>query len=168
VDTLLVANGTNGLYFEPYDDVSMFQSQFGHSKKKGYFRIDSLSYRSVIHLLKGGKIEIIDGTRKRKGLPDSFKFGVTTFALVLNRALGYGKLEVAPWQTRDMVEVAWSQKHKPLVNRIRRMIRIFGKCEPIKLGKQIELTVYNSFYLDDRPGDFKKIKDVFNQTTYKV
>jgi len=128
----------------------MFLSTHGHNCKMGYFRKYAMPWKGIIELLQGRSICIIDATPHNKELPDSIKFGVTTFALVFNRALRE-RVHVAPWQTREMVRAAGSKKHKPLVNRIRRLERVFGNHGPITMGEEIVWEVHKNFRLDDKP-----------------
>ena len=147
-----IANATNGLAFPPYDAVSMFLSTHGHSYKSGYFRIDAMPYNAVIELLKGSTITIVDATQHDKELPDSFKFGLTTWVLVFNRAIGFRQSKVAPWQTKEMLKISSGSIHKPLVQRIRRLIEIYGKPDRlITIGHQVKIEVYRNFKLDDNP-----------------
>jgi hypothetical protein len=100
---LRLANISNGLHF-PHDDVCCFQSQHAHRRSLGYFRIDAMPYRAVIHLLRGGVVEIIDATHKSKLLSEALRHGVPTWCIVMNRAMkfDYQNVRVCGWQTRDM------------------------------------------------------------------
>ena len=155
---LRVANATNGLAFPPYDCVSMFLSTHGHNYSMGYFRIDAMPYRAIIELLGGGEIKVVDATQHDKPLPDALKFGVTTFALVFNRAVGEYKLVVAPWQTREMRRAALSGAHKKLVQRIRRLVKVFGHSGPVEMGKQVQWEVHRNFPWDDKPEKIMEVK----------
>lgn len=148
---LRVANATNGLAFPPYDAVSMFLSTHGHSYSLGYFVHYAMPWSAVIRLLQGGSVLIVDATQHNKPLPDAIKFGVTTFALVFNRAIGEYNLVVAPWQTPEMKRVALSGTHKKLVQRIRRLAKVFGHNGAVQMGKQIKWEVHRCFTLDDKP-----------------
>lgn len=152
-----IANATNGLAFPPFDAVSMFLSTHGHNYKMGYFRIDAMPYNAVIKLLKGERITLIDATQHNKELPDSFKFGVTTWALVFNRALGLRNTVVAPWQTKEMLKAANSATHKMLVQRIRRLREVFGYQKPIRIGDNIIFEVHKAFPYDDKPNEIRSI-----------
>jgi hypothetical protein len=153
---LRIANATNGLAFGPYEAVSMFLSIHGHNYSMGYFRIDAMPYLAVIRLLQGGTIQIVDATQHNKALPDSIRFGVTTFALVFNRAIGEYDLKVASWQTPEMKRAAMSSAHKKLVQRIRRLAQVFGHSGPVKMGEQIQWEVHRNFTLDDKPNQLLK------------
>lgn len=147
---LRIANATNGLAFPPYDAVSMFLSTHGHNCKMGYFRIDAMPYQAVVELLCGRPIQLVDATQHNKALPDSFKFGVTTWCLVFNRAVRQ-VVEVAPWQTREMVAAANSRQHRPLVQRIRRLANVFGLVGPAIIDSNVLLEVHRCFDADDKP-----------------
>ena len=153
---LRIANATNGLAFPPYDCVSMFLSTHGHNYGMGYFRIDNMPYLAIVELLKGGVIQVVDATQHDKPLPDAIKFGVTTFALAFNRAIGEYDLVVASWQTHEMKRAALSSAHKKLVQRIRRLAQVFGHNGPIVMGNQIQWEVHRNFTLDDKPGQLLK------------
>jgi hypothetical protein len=145
-----IANATNGLAFPPFDGVSMFLSTHGHNYKIGYFRIDAMPWNAVIHLLTGGEITVVDATPSNKELPDSFRFGVTTWALAFNRAIRE-RVRVAGWQTKHMAVAANSRKHKPLVQRIRRLKEVYGSTGAISIGKQVKLEIHRGFENDDKP-----------------
>ena len=147
---LVLANIRNGLAY-PHDDVCYFQSQFAHHKKLGYFRIDSMPYRAVIHLLCGGEITIVDATAKNKPLTDAQRKGVPTWCLVFNRALRYYDVKVCDWQTVDMVQVAHSRVHKPLVQAIRKLAEIYGESGPAIIGKNVHLVCHRGIEFDDKP-----------------
>lgn len=145
-----IANATNGLRYEPYDEVSMFLSTHGHNYKMGYFRIDAMPYKAVIHLLKGGHITMVDATPSDKQLPDAFKFGMTTWALVFNRALR-SRVRFAPWVTREMVRCANSKTHYKLIQRIRRLMAICGSVKPLIYGDNVFFEVHRQVDFDDKP-----------------
>ena len=147
---LVLANIRNGLAY-PHDDVCYFQSQFAHHKKLGYFRIDAMPYRAVIHLLCGGEITIVDATAKSKPLTDAQRKGVPTWCLVFNRALRIYDVKVCDWQTKDMVEVARSRVHKPLVQTIRKLVEIYGHSGPAVIGENVHLVCHRNVEFDDKP-----------------
>jgi hypothetical protein len=159
-----IANASNGLAFPPYDDVSMFLSQYGHSAKKGYFRIDSMPHRATMELLRGGTITIIDATRRHKTLTDGLKFGLTTWCLVFNRAIKCPVLFVAPWQTREMINVANSPLHKPTVQAIRRLSRILGSAGPAIIGESILIEMHQGFIGDDKPRRIREMCRIDNNS----
>ena len=152
-----IANATNGLAFPPYEAISMFLSTHGHHYSDGYFRIDAMPYSAVVELLKGGSLTIVDATRNGKALPDSFRFGVTTWCLVFNRAIGYRHQKVSVWQTQEMVHIAYNGKHKKLVQRIRRLALIFGQSQPAIIGRNILLEVHHGFIGDDHPSRIRQM-----------
>jgi len=145
-----IANAINGLAFPPYDGVSMFLSTHGHNCRFGYFRIDAMPYSAVIELLQGGTIQLVDATQHNKPLTDAFKFGVTTWALVFNRAIR-NEVQVAQWQTKPMWINAHSNHFKPLVQRIRRLSEIYNPSKPAIIGDNILLEVHRNFLYDDKP-----------------
>ena len=120
-----LANISNGLYFE-HDDVCNFQSQFGHHCHLGYFRIDSMPYRAIIHLLTGGSLEIIDATAHDKPLSDALKYGLPTWCIVMNHAMkfDYIRIRVCDWQTKEMIRA--SQVHRNYLQSLRKLIKLYG------------------------------------------
>lgn len=156
---LKLANITNGLAY-PHDDICYFQSQYGHSRAYGYFCLDSMPYRAVRHLLLGGKIEIIDATAKNKKLTDAQKYGIVTWCIVFNRALnhkGSKFIKVCDWETKHMLSAALSERHKPTVRGIRKLIKIYGYQAPAIIGKNVLLTCYSGISWDDKPMRLKKL-----------
>ena len=151
-----IANAMNGLAYPPYDAVSMFLSTHGHSCKMGYFRQDAMPYMAVIELLKGGSLCLVDATQSDKPLTDAFKFGLATWCMVFNRAIGH-KTESSLWVTRDMVRAANSCQHKKVVQRIRRLEAVFGHTRPAVIGENIILEVHKKILFDDKPNMIKKI-----------
>jgi hypothetical protein len=148
-----LANMMNGLAYPPYDNVCYFQSCYGHHAGYGYFRIDSMPYNAVIYLLRGGQLTVIDATRKLKPLSDALKYGVPTWCLVFNRALGkeYRSIKVCDWQTPEMLNVALNSIHKPLVQTIRKLIKIYGYRNPAIIGKNVHLECHQEALFDDKP-----------------
>lgn len=147
---LKLANISNGLAF-PHDDVCHFQSQFGHHAKYGYFRIDSMPYSAIIHLLQGNEIEIIDATAKDKPLTDAFRYGIPTWCLVINRTMKYDwkNIRVCEWQTKEMINA--SKVHEGYMHSIRKLVNLYGNTiEPITIGNQVKLTCHRLFQYDDR------------------
>ena len=145
-----IANATNGLAFPPFDAVSMFLSTHGHNCKFGYFRIDAMPYIAVIELLKGNQILMVDATPHNKEMPDAFKFGLTTWCIVFNRAIRQ-EVKVAEWQTRDMWRNGHDAKFKPLVQRIRRLAEIYYPNRPALFGDNILTEIHRNFEFDDKP-----------------
>lgn len=157
-----LANMSNGLAFPPYDGISYFQSQYGHQAKLGYFNHDALPVDSIVELLKGNVLYLTDATRKNKALTDAFKYGVPTFCLVFNRAIGlfdktYRYIKVCDWQTPEMLKVSHSDIHKPEVQKIRKLIRIFGYKKPAIIGNNVILQVHSGFIGDDKPNRIKEM-----------
>ena len=145
-----IANATNGLAFPPYDAVSMFLSTHGHSRKFGYFRIDAMPYSAVIALLRGETITMVDATQHNKPLTDGFKYGLTTWCMVFNRAIR-NFVDCADWITPDIRNVAKQAKHKPLVTRIRRLAIMYGSTKPAIMGDNVRIEVHRNFENDDKP-----------------
>lgn len=151
---MILANMSNGLVFK-HDDVCHFQSNFGHSARNGYFRIDSMPYSGVIHLLKGGTITIVDATTHNKKLTDGLKYGVPTWCIVFNRALdfkGSRHIKVCDWQTKEMKGVALSDLHHKTVRTIRKLIKIYGYKRPAIIGENVILECERLVNFDDKPG----------------
>lgn len=152
---MILANISNGLVF-PHDDICYFQSCWGHHKSLGYFRIDSMPFSAIIALLKGDNITIVDATRRHKHFTDAQKYGVPTWCLVFNRALGLKKVHVCDWATREMIETAHSPIHKPTVQTIRKLVKIYGYIKPAVIGDNVKLVCHKGAEWDDKP---KRIKD---------
>jgi len=148
-----IANATNGLAFPPFGAVSIFLSTHGHNCKFGYFRIDAMPYIAVLELLQGKHIIMVDATPHDKDLTDAFRFGLTTWCLVFNRAI-HQEVQVAHWQTKPMWHNAHREKFKPLVQRIRRLALIYPPHQPAVIGDNIILEVHRNFQLDDKPSEF--------------
>lgn len=144
-----IANATNGLAFPPFDSVAMFLSTHGHNCRFGYFRIDAMPYLAVVELLRGNSILMVDATPHNKELTDAFKFGLTTWCIVFNRAI-HMEPKVALWQTKDIWRNGHSVKFRPLVQRIRRLACIYNPVKPAVIGENVLLEVHRNFTLDDR------------------
>ena len=156
---ITLANMSNGLAY-PHDMTCYFQSQHGHRCKTGYFAHNAMPWDIIIAMLKGYEIEIIDATRRKKILTDALRYGVPTFCLVFNRAIGLftiRRLRVCDWQTPDMVKAAHGDIHKPLVQSIRKLIKYYGWCRPAVIGDNVHLTCHQNFIADDNP---KRIKEL--------
>lgn len=151
-----LANIRNGLAY-PHDDVCLFQSNHGHRASIGYFRIDAMPYRAVIHLLQGGCITITDGTARDKPLSDALRYGVPTWCMVYNRAIGYRGVVVAPWVTREMVNIAHGPIHKPLVQTIRKIFRLYPPAGPLQIGVNVLLESHPVCGFDDKPELLKEM-----------
>jgi len=111
-----------------------------------------MPYDAVIHLLQGGEITIIDGSSHNR-MPDALKFGVTTWALVFNRAGHVYDVKVAPWQTMEMLRTAHSNIHRPYVNNLRKLIKYYGWSGGVKIGdgERVQLEVHKNIKYDDKP-----------------
>jgi len=153
---MILANLSNGLVF-PHDMVCNFQSNHGHHKKLGYFRIDAMPYTATIHLLQGGEVTIVDASLHQKALTDAQKYGVTTWCLVFNRALKLYGIRVAPWQTRDMEQVANSNIHRQLVHSIRKLVKLYGDNGPAVIGQNVKLECASQCDWDDKPDKIKSM-----------
>lgn len=151
-----LANMCNGLVYA-HDDICYFQSQYGHKCHLGYFRIDSMPYSAIKALLTGDSITIIDATRKRKLYTDAQKFGVPTWCLVFNRAIGYRDLKVCEWQTPEMRGVAMSDFHSPMIQSIRKLQKIYGCQEPAIIGKNIIIECHQDAVFDDKPALLREL-----------
>lgn len=152
------ANITNGLCFPPYHDVCHFMSSHGHSFKIGYLRLDSMPYSAVIHLLKGHTIQIVDATQHAKPLTDALKYGLITWCLIFNRAIGFKNLVVAKWETPEMRKAAhYSDVANKIKQRIRRLESVFGNKGPVIIGKNVLIKCHRNFKYDDKPTEMRRI-----------
>jgi hypothetical protein len=151
-----LANFSNGIAFK-HDDICYFQSNHAHRISTGYFAHNAMSLKNIIYLLNGGNITIIDATRRHKRLTDALKFGVPTFCLVFNRAIYERKAQVCEWQTNEMLKISHSQIHKPLVQTIRKLMKIYDKSEPLIIGENVKLICHQGFIADDKPKRLKKM-----------
>lgn len=115
--------------------------------------MDAMPYSAVIELLHGREICIVDGTSSGNALTDALRFGLTTWALVFNRALRIYDVKVAPWQTKDMVRIANSRRHKTLVQTIRKIEKIYGNRGPVRIGPKelIHIECCRNVKFDDKP-----------------
>lgn len=159
---LRLANMMDGFAYPPYNDICYFQSNYGHHASDGYFRIDSMPFKAVLWLLEGGKITIVDGTRKNKSLSDALRYGIPTWCIVFNRALDYPgsrNIKVCDWQTPEMKKAALSNCHKPLVQTIRKLIKVFGYKKPAIIGSNILLECHPGADFDDEP---EKLRQIIN------
>jgi hypothetical protein len=160
---MILANISNGLAF-PHDEVCYFQSTYGHKCKSGYFRIDSMPLKAVIHLLCGGELNIVDATQHNKPMTDAQKFGVATWCLVYNRAIRQRIDKVCSWQTRDMERVASSNIHKKLIKTIRKLAKYYPTSSPAVIGENVSLICFRNFTGDDKPEHIReKIRRRYEQ-----
>ncbi len=153
---MILANISNGLAF-PYDDVCYFQSQHGHNAKMGYFRIDAMPYKAIIHLMRGGEITIIDATRRHKKLSDALKFGVPMWCLVYNRAINKRGLTVCPWQTKEMESISQNGVHEASIHSIKKLAKYYDPQKPAIIGDNIHLQCHQGFIADDKPMRLKEL-----------
>lgn len=147
---LVLANARNGLAW-PHDDVCYFQSQYAHHWALGYFRLDSMPLRAVIHLLCGDTLEIVDGAR-RPHMPDALRYGVPTWCRVFNRAIRQPIMPVCPWETPEMVTAARHGRHKPVVATIRKLAGIYEPMRPAVIGENVLLTWHRCQHDDNVRG----------------
>lgn len=162
---LILANMSNGLVYA-HDMTCYYQSNHAHRLKTGYFAHNAMPWDAIIALLKGYEIEIVDATVKKKVLTDAQRFGVPTFCLVFNRAIGLKTirtLKVCDWQTLEMVKVAHGDIHKPLVQSIRKLIKYYDWCRPAIIGDNVHLTCHQNFTADDKPKQIKEMIDGQNK-----
>ena len=155
-----LANMMNGLAYPPYDEVCYFQSQHGHHPSMGYFRIDAMPFKAIIHLLQGGEVTIVDATRRNKQLSDAMKFGLPTWCIAFNRALNFshsGHIEVCPWQTPHIKSVAWSNHHRKTRRTIRKLVKVFGYQRPAIIGENVKIECHQQAIFDDKPKRLKEI-----------
>ena len=129
---IVLANLSNGLAY-PHDGICHFQSNYAHSRKLGYCRLDSMPLDAVRALLVGETVKVVDG-RRRPGLSEALRWGVPTWALAFNRAIGWRAVRVCGWETPAMRAAAHSRTHKPLVQTIRKLARVYGYAHPLTLG----------------------------------
>lgn len=157
-EVMRLANISNGLAY-PHDDVCNFQSNHGHQFSIGYFRLDAMPYRAVIHLLRGGVVEIIDATHGGKALTDAQKFGVPTWCIAFNRAIRMGCSRVCDWQTKEM-ERAALKKHRKTITAIRKLVKVYGCSRPATVGENVLLKTYRNVPFDDKPEIIARLKGV--------
>jgi len=144
------ANISNGLAY-PHDDVCNFMSTHGHNCKMGYFRLDSMPWGAVIELINNRPITIVDASPHGKEITDGLRYGLTSWLLMYNRALGY-RVQVAPWQTREMYLASGLKKWHPLRARIRRLVKIYHVApRPVVIGDLVHLDCHSHFAFDDKP-----------------
>ena len=163
MEILRLANIRNGLVY-PHDDVCHFQSSYGHHAGHGYYRMDAMPYRAVIHLLKGGTIEIIDATHsKHKKMTDAQKFGVPTWCITFNRALdfkGSRNIQVCDWQTACMRKLAMSNRHRKTAYTIRKLVQIYRYAKPAVIGDNVIITCHRAVDFDDKP---KRLRELLHE-----
>ena len=169
----IYANITNGLCF-PHNDVCHFMSTHGHSFKMGYLRLDSMPYSAAIELLRGQDIIIKDASQHNKPLTDGLRYGVSTWAMIFNRAIGSDHTRVAPWTTKEMWYAAYrTDVSSKIVQRIRRLKEVYGDCGPVnifdrsdkirmleKVSPAILLECHRNFKLDDKPKEMRGLINV--------
>lgn len=155
---LRLANVRNGLAY-PHDDLCCFQSNHGHHAAEGYFRIDAMPLRAVVHLLVGGQVVVVDGGAKGDRLTDALRFGVPTWCAVYNRAVMDGSsIPTCPWFTSAIAEASRMARHRPLVQTIRKLAKLYGElgghpARPAIVGKNVLLECHGGIDHDDRPDE---------------
>ena len=110
-----------------------------------------MPYVAVIHLLQGGSITIVDATARNKSLSDALRYGVPTWCMVYNRAIGHRQVVVASWVTREMVNIAHGAIHKPLVQTIRKLARLYPPAASLRIGVNVILESHPVCGFDDKP-----------------
>eukprot|EP00658_Telonema_sp_P-2_P004560 TRINITY_DN11695_c0_g1_i5.p1 TRINITY_DN11695_c0_g1~~TRINITY_DN11695_c0_g1_i5.p1 ORF type:complete len:226 (+),score=37.34 TRINITY_DN11695_c0_g1_i5:206-883(+) len=153
---LVLANLSNGIMY-PHDDVCYFASQMAHHKPQGYFNAFAMPIRAVIVLLLGGELKIVDATRHDKPLSDALKKGVPTWCLLFNRAIKARGIQVCPWQTDDMAEVANS--------RYRKLAEYYGHTQPAVCGTNVHLECHAQCTFDDKPEEIAIGKQLPSRTS---
>jgi hypothetical protein len=151
-----LANLSNGLAF-PHDDICHFQSNWAHHCSLGYFRIDSMPLSAVRHLLTGGSITVVDGSRHHR-LSDALHFGVVTWCMVFNRALRPfigSKDPICTWETTAMTHAAMATGHRPLVHTIRKLVKLYGATGPAVIGRNVHLICHQVDF-DDKVSEIRK------------
>ena len=94
-----------------------------------------------------------------KPLSDALRFGVPTWCLVFNRAIGSRSVAVAPWCTREMINIAHGPLHGPLVQSIRKLAKLFPPVQPAVVGQTVILECHPLCGHDDNAAKLKeKIK----------
>ena len=164
-------------------EVCFFQSCHAHNLKCGYFADNAMPWNAVIELLKGGILNIVDGSRNKSGyvmgnrrcgkLSDALTYGVPTWMMVFNQAIQkiparrtcadylwdefewYNPLDikVCEWQTRHMIRATF--KHDKLRHQIRRLAKVYGRKGPAIVGRNVMLTTHRATW-DDKPEEMKR------------
>lgn len=120
---LVLANVRNGLPLVPDPDgLTYFLSTHAHHSN-GYFREGAMPLNAVVHLLRGGVVEVVDASARRP-LPDALVTGVGTWALVFGRATRLHSN--VPWATPAMLRACWLKRHEATVKTIRRLMTVYG------------------------------------------
>jgi len=145
---------SNGLAY-PHDMTCYFQSNYAHHMKLGYFNRDCMPIDAIIHLLKGGEICIIDASQHYR-LTDALRFSVPTWCSVFNRA-AHIQLKPCAWFTKEMWKVSRSRLHKPTVQKIRKLIRIFGFTSPAIISRNVHLINYQGVKFDDKVDELRRL-----------
>ena len=76
--------------------------------------------------------------------------------MVFNRAIGYRLKPVAPWCTREMINIAHGSPHKPLVQTIRKLAKVYGSILPAVVGQNVHLTSHPICGHDDDSDKLKR------------
>lgn len=155
LNELRLANVRNGLAY-PHHDLCYFQSNFGHRASLGYFRIDAMPLRAVVHLLMNRRIVIVDGTAKDHQMSDALTYGVPTWCAVYNAALMVRPLRPCDWITDHAMAMAFSAAHRPLRHTIQKLAELYapnGSSPSALIGqdRNVVLECHHGIDHDDRP-----------------
>lgn len=136
---MVLGNFPYGCAF-PHELKCFFQGGYAR-KNLGYFNRDAMPWDAVVHLCRGGKIMVVDGTHiiSPSDMTHALKFSVVTWTIVFNTALGYGGDLVVDWATNDMYEVAESRKWHGYRQAIKRIANVYGNPGPLKITNQVQL-----------------------------
>ena len=151
---MVLGNFPNGCVFL-HEAKCFFQGEYTR-KPLGYFNRDAMPWSAITHLCQGGKIMVIDGTHiyRESEMTHAQRFGVTTWTIVFNTALGFGGDIVADWATDDMYEVAESRRWQGYRNAIKRVAGMYGNPGPLKMQDQVQIRCNFSLDFKD-PGILK-------------
>lgn len=133
---LVLANVRNGIPLVPRPDgLSYFLSTHAHHAE-GYFSPEAMPLNAIVHLLRGGVVEIVDASA-RKALPDALVTGVGTWALVFGRAVR--AFAEVPWATDAMIRGCWQHKQRRTVRVIRRLASVYGTPpDPLRVVSTVD------------------------------
>ena len=136
---LVLANARNGLVY-PHDDVCLFKSSWYHGVNRIYYRDYSMPLGAIVHLFKGGDIEIVDATVNRDHMSDGLKYGVVAWCVLYNRMLLKCNTKTCAWEDNNMVKEA--DKHKAYCEVLSRIAKLYSNKKPAVIGKNITLTCH--------------------------
>ncbi len=157
---VVLGNISNGLVY-PHHQPCWFQSNHAHNYQTGYFAKDSMPWTAVINMFVNPEdtYTIVDATRRHKKITDAQKFGVPTWLIMFNGALGLnpnGK-KVCPWETPEMKKAGASSVHHELRQQIRRVQRYYPpRGTPLILGENFFLECHQNAVWDDKPDRIKE------------